>query len=199
MLYRWTMRSDYPLPVPLLFENRRAETIIKKHQVKQPENIQLCYLGPKYCTTYYAWLHKPFPSPYERMEVKLTQNAKEWRGSSFRGKGCLEFESDFESGNLDCAFRVGENEYDLYLRVDSNTKGHIQWYNFKILNPQKLQKYKFNICNFQKRKSLYSRGMKPYLYSERKARKEKVGWHQAGDFVRYERKQSKVAKAINME
>ena len=78
------------------------------------------------------------------------------------------FDSFFESGNLDCAFRVDEREYDLFLRVDSNTKGHIQWYFIKMKNLEKLQKYKINICNFQKCHSLYNRGMKPYFYSVKK-------------------------------
>lgn len=34
------------------------------------------------------------------------------------------FDSDFESGNLDLVFEYTNNEYDLYLRIDSNTKGH---------------------------------------------------------------------------
>jgi len=34
------------------------------------------------------------------------------------------FESNFESGNLDMAVKVDKNEFDLYMRVDSNTRGH---------------------------------------------------------------------------
>jgi hypothetical protein len=33
------------------------------------------------------------------------------------------FDSDFESGNLDLAIEQN-NEYDLFVKVDSNTKGH---------------------------------------------------------------------------
>lgn len=51
------------------------------------------------------------------------------------------------------------------MRVDSNTRGHLQWFNFKMRNLIAGQTYKFNICNFQKLKSLYSRGMSPYYYS----------------------------------
>lgn len=47
------------------------------------------------------------------------------------------FDSSFETANLDCAIKVGDYEYDLYMRVDSNTKGHLQWYNFKMKNLQK--------------------------------------------------------------
>ena len=42
------------------------------------------------------------------------------------------FDSCFESGNLDLAIKIKENEYDLYLRVDSNSRGYQNWFNFKI-------------------------------------------------------------------
>ena len=42
----------------------------------------------------------------------------------------LEFDSAFESGNLDIAYRVSETEYNLLMRGDTNTKGHQQWFYF---------------------------------------------------------------------
>jgi hypothetical protein len=36
----------------------------------------------------------------------------------------LIFDSDFESGNLDMVIKTAEKEYDLYMRVDTNTRGH---------------------------------------------------------------------------
>jgi hypothetical protein len=42
------------------------------------------------------------------------------------------FDSFFEGGNLDCVMKVGEREYDCFMRVDSNTSGHLQWFNFKV-------------------------------------------------------------------
>lgn len=36
----------------------------------------------------------------------------------------LRFDSNFESGNLDMVLKIKECEYDLYMRVDTNTKGH---------------------------------------------------------------------------
>lgn len=75
----------------------------------------------------------------------------------------------FESGNLDAVFRVGDNEFDCFMRVDANTRGHLQWYYFKMFNMVPGVKYTINICNFQKAKSLYSRGMKPYIYSHLEA------------------------------
>jgi len=42
-------------------------------------------------------------------------------------KDCLIFDSMFEGGNLDCVIRVGANEYDLFMRSDTNTRGHTNW------------------------------------------------------------------------
>ena len=47
-------------------------------------------------------------------------------------KDGLEFDSNFESGNLRKAIRVSEIEYELILHEDYNTMGHIQWFYFKF-------------------------------------------------------------------
>lgn len=36
----------------------------------------------------------------------------------------LQFESSFESGNLDRVVMVTPTEYDLYMRPDTNARGH---------------------------------------------------------------------------
>ena len=36
----------------------------------------------------------------------------------------LRFDSNFESGNLDMVIQTHENEFDLFMRVDTNTRGH---------------------------------------------------------------------------
>lgn len=51
------------------------------------------------------------------------------------------------------------------MRIDTNTRGHVQWYNFTVKNFGK-KKVRFNIVNFKKYKSLYNRDMKPYVFSE---------------------------------
>lgn len=65
------------------------------------------------------------------------------------------------------------------MRVDANTKGHLQWYYFKITNLRPNLKYKINIFNFQKAKTLYTRGMKPYIFSTKNYEANKIGWHQS--------------------
>ena len=39
----------------------------------------------------------------------------------------LIFDSRFESGNLDAVVKISDMEYDCFMRVDSNTRGHLQW------------------------------------------------------------------------
>ena len=88
----------------------------------------------------------------------------------------LKFEAGFESGNLDAVIKVGPNEYDLFMRIDSNTIGHLQWFNFRIFTLKK-KKVRINICNFKKNKTLYQRGMKPYVQSSSKGPEWFQGCH----------------------
>lgn len=74
--------------------------------------------------------------------------------------GSIIFDSLFEGGNLDTVIEVAPLEFDLFMRVDSNTKGHFSWYNFKVKGSGTI---KINIVNFTKAKSLYNRGMCPYI------------------------------------
>ena len=82
-----------------------------------------------------------------------------------RGDDELRFDSSFESGNLDSVYKVKPWEYDLYMRVDTNTRGHHQWFYFSISYDScqsyfKDRKLKFNINNFTKATALYSTGMR---------------------------------------
>ena len=74
------------------------------------------------------------------------------------GKHDLIFDSCFEGGNMDCAVRLKAQEYDILLRVDSNTVGHVLWYYFRVTNPASTEKrIKFNIVNLRRNKSAYER------------------------------------------
>ena len=43
------------------------------------------------------------------------------------------------------------------MRIDSNTRGHLSWYYFKIKNGNYKGKIKLNIVNFRRIKTLYHR------------------------------------------
>lgn len=54
----------------------------------------------------------------------------------------LIFSSEFESGNLDLVIKLlsssnnsnGMDNFDLYMRPDTNSCGHFQWYYFSVSN-----------------------------------------------------------------
>lgn len=78
----------------------------------------------------------------------------------------LIFDSRFESGNLRKAVKVNNIEYNLWLDNDLNTRGHTQWYFFKVAyQSDKPAKIQFNILNLSKTYSLYKQGMKPAVFS----------------------------------
>ena len=103
--------------------------------------------------------------------------------------GPIFFDSHFESGNLLYAFRsnseIGPDSYDLVLQNDVNTRGHNQWFYFRVSNSHKNQKVRFNIVNLTKKESLFSYGLKPLVYSEKGSR-QGLGWHRSGIKVFYE-------------
>ncbi len=102
------------------------------------------------------------------------------------------FDSFFEAGNLDLAVKVKDNEYDLYMRTDSNARGHHQWFFFSVQN-RTVSTIHFNILNFTKGNSLYEQGMRVALFSEKKAEKAAKGelpglykgWHRGCDNIVY--------------
>jgi hypothetical protein len=124
----------------------------------------------------------------------------------------LEFDSAFESGNLDRAYRVHgrdvclddqvsramgpttprpesvDHEYDMVCRNDINTSGNIQWYYFSARAPEQASyplRVRFNLTNMMKRDALYNFGMLPCVYSERRAMENLVSWKHEGQDVCY--------------
>ena len=99
----------------------------------------------------------------------------------------LVFESRFESGNLELVSRVSDTEYNLLLQNDINSKGHTQWYFYKVQNTRPGVRYKFNIVNMVKPDSLFNHGMKTLVYSVRMNRERSVGWFRGGnDYCYYQ-------------
>ena len=68
----------------------------------------------------------------------------------------------------------------MILQNDTNTKGHNQWFYFKIHNTKSHNKIRFNLINFTKDESMFSYGIKPLAFSEREYNKHRVGWVRSG-------------------
>lgn len=68
---------------------------------------------------------------------------------------------------------------------DTNTRGHNQWFYFKVTSTRKNQKVRLNLVNFVKKESLFSYGLKPLTFSE-KAHRNGVSWVRTGHKAFYE-------------
>ncbi|KAJ3163169.1 Cytosolic carboxypeptidase 1 [Geranomyces michiganensis] len=97
-------------------------------------------------------------------------------------EGSLEFDSRFESGNLQMAVKISDTEYDLLLQTDINAPmgKHNQWFYFSIQNMAAGRSYKFNIINLSKMGSQFNQGMQPVMHS----RVDGL-WRRIGDDIYY--------------
>lgn len=111
--------------------------------------------------------NKDYLIPYVDKSTKLLTNKIEsYYTPENEEDKTLVFESRFESGNLSLAIKMSDNEYNLLLQNDINTKGHTQWFYFRVSNTKKGHTVKFNILNLAKPDSLYNYGMKVLCLSE---------------------------------
>jgi hypothetical protein len=75
-------------------------------------------------------------------------------------KHILVFDQNFECGNLDSAYIHNCEEYNLLMKVDTNTKGNTSWFYFQVQNFRVGVKYTFSIYNFTRSiEKFYKEGM----------------------------------------
>lgn len=80
-------------------------------------------------------------------------------------RGDLQFDANFECGNLDNAKQVSKFEYELHLRPDYHNTKHRLWFYFTIKNADRGQKVLFTVPNMSKGRSSYRDGMTPIVCS----------------------------------
>lgn len=117
-------------------------------------------------------------------EEQFFKQSTEEQGAQYTGIGphCLLFDSFFECGNLERAEYVSPTDYNLYLNVDANTKGHQQWFYFRVKNTFKNKKYTFTIRNFTKPFSLHRQGMRVLMKSKKRKAEEPKGSNSDSDW-----------------
>lgn len=72
----------------------------------------------------------------------------------------LAFDQNFESGNIDSVYVHNTEEYNILMKVDTNTRGNSYWFYFKVTNFRVGQRYSFNVYNFTRSMDkFYQQGM----------------------------------------
>ena len=82
----------------------------------------------------------------------------------------LGFESRFESGNLQRAYKIAPLEYELFVSADYKTSKNAQWFFFKVWNTRKDTPYKISMVNFFKNDSIFNSGMRMLIFSKKRNR-----------------------------
>jgi hypothetical protein len=78
-------------------------------------------------------------------------------------------------------------EYDLWIRNDTNGGSNLQWFYFRMQNPEKFtETIRINVVNFTKGNSLFYYGMKPSLWSLKNYNKNRQGWFHGGFNIDYD-------------
>lgn len=146
MIFGWKPKYVPQAPVPLRFFSPMMENIVNYvHKSEESQRFpELIYQGfrpenslfmhEKYSSPEtYNIKFSPFLIAKHELFCKLTANNSINPKRPFMGMKegvkdeCLIFDSIFEHGNLDTVIRRAYNEYDLFIRTDSNTKGHTSW------------------------------------------------------------------------
>jgi len=91
----------------------------------------------------------------QNMSHRLTRFMQDLEESAVRlirkyNGDVLLIDTIFESGNILRADIITRSEYRLYMQVDTNTRGHQQWFYFRVRNTRKDRKYLFKLMNFTK-------------------------------------------------
>jgi len=98
-------------------------------------------------------------------------NYKNFKYINYNINNNILFTSNFESGNLKMAIKHSDNEYDLFIRPESNSSKTFQWFYFLVqLNPniqnidQEKNIIKFNIINLSKKSIILNEHVRVLCY-----------------------------------
>lgn len=191
MIFGWQPKLIQGGPIPLLFT---ASTYpVSLHPITRlpnrvlyhgfrPHNSLILHLAFSTVETYPLPTYAAVPTQYRGKQAEWEIDKRPFVGNSPDPQpDDLEFDAFFEGGNLDMAVRAENDDYDLYMRPDANTRGHNQWFYFSVRAPKPCE-VRFNILNFTKPTSLYSQGMRPLVLD---TEHEAQGWQPAGFLLRY--------------
>lgn len=165
MLNGWKPRPDMKNPFPLIIEDELSHFLEKKqdwiYRGFTPSNTYELHaeLSGDHSYTVSGNNLKFYKQLLKQDILKNRAHIMpKHRPSVFQPQ--VEFDSCFESGNLAYCFRSEERAFVLFLRIDTNTKGHTQWFNFGVRSDDDMVAT-FTIMNMSKSNSIFANGGKP--------------------------------------
>ncbi|CAD8166524.1 unnamed protein product [Paramecium pentaurelia] len=132
-----------------------------------------------YFATLIANFKKAHPRVFFRGEALFDQKLTSYTSDQ------IQFDSNFESGNLFCAFKKSENVFDLIIQNDINTRGNTQWFFFSVTGAKAGQTIQFNLLNHLKNGSLFNEGLQPAVYSIKDNQINGTEWCRDGFNISY--------------
>ncbi|CAD8111912.1 unnamed protein product [Paramecium primaurelia] len=159
------------------FEQNKQNLIYKRF-----DQIDLSKRSPNdrtYFSTLFVNFKKQYPRVYFRGDPLFDQKLIPCQTDQ------LKFDSNFESGNLFCAFKRANDVYDLILQNDINTRGNTQWFFFSVTGVKAGQTIQFNLLNHLKSSSLFNEGLQPAIYSIKENEINKQEWFRGGFNINY--------------
>ena len=62
---------------------------------------------------------------------------------------------------MDFVLKIAEDEYNVFLRIDTNTRGHQSWFYFKVSNNfDEKKRIRINVCNVKRKFRMLASGQK---------------------------------------
>ena len=155
---------------------RSGVEVVYRRDKTQTEDVSCNYLDLKKLVKASAKLPRALPSSVT-LDPYYTPKSESDK--------TLVFESRFESGNLAAATKSSDTEYNLILQNDTNSKGHTQWFYFRVSNTTSGLRVTFNILNFGKPDSLFNYGMKVLVLSTNDNQRAGLSWTRGCDNISY--------------
>jgi cytosolic carboxypeptidase protein 2/3 len=169
MIFGWRPKTFHTNPIPLNFRlnplpsckdcpEDKFPIIYHGYRPQNSYTMHRFFSG----TSTYNYIYKS-PAIPETEQDQKSANKNVINGMKLEYCDEIEFDSYFECGNLDKVLKIDKNEYDLYMRSDTNTYGNYKWFYFKVINKTENRNVKINIVNFKEQHSLFTQGQKPMV------------------------------------
>ncbi len=120
--------STYDYPYSNMIEDRHSYIInaMRENGLLSPKRITKKGKAKKAKSDIENGSDSPSNKKGPPMMTILPRN-RPFLGMDYEFSKNIQFNSIFEGGNIDVVIQITQSEFDLYMKVDSNSRGHTNW------------------------------------------------------------------------